>query len=161
MLEKLREFLNTMPTLSDEVDKEVKTMNIDSQGSEELRAVREEAQATVCDYLKKEGRCYRVVFFINYTLVCPTCEEKMTGAYVEINNPVTAKGTYLNHVLLHTFIEHDQLFLNEPNVDISGNVDGFRRVDLNLVELLKVLDGSAVPPEIEKEVNAYFAAKST
>jgi hypothetical protein len=160
MLEKLRQFLDEMPILGEVVDDEMEQMEYDATNSEQLRKVREEAQHNVCADLKKEGKCYKVPFFVNYTMVCPTCEEKLTGAYIELNNPVTAKGMYLNHVLLHTFIDHDQLFFNEPNVDISGNVDGTRRVDLNLVALLKVLDGSTVPPEIEREVSGYFAAKS-
>ena len=160
MLEKLREFLDDMPILSDLVDEEMEQMEYDATNSEQLRRVREEAQHNKCAELKNEGRCYKVLYFTNYTMECPTCEEKMVGAYVELNNPVTSKGMYLNHVLLHTFVDHDQLFFNEPNVDISGNQDGTRRVDLNLVALLKVLDGSAVPPDIEREVTAYFAAKS-
>ena len=160
MLEKLRGFLAEMPILGEVVDEEMEAMDFDATNSEALRNVREEAQHTVCGRLKAEGQCYKVIFFTNYTLVCPTCDTKLTGAYTELNNPVSAKGMYLNEVLLHTFIEHDQLILNEPNVDLSGNIDGARRVEINLVELLKVLDRSKIPPEVEREVTAYFAAKS-
>jgi len=160
MLEKLREFINELPILSDEVDAEMESMEYDATNSEQLRTVREQAQHNVCAHLKQEGQCYKVIYFINAMTVCGACDEKLDGAYVEINNPVSDKGMYINHLLLHTFIHHDQLYVNEPNVDVSGNMDGTRRIDLNLVNLLKVLDRAAVPADIEKEVTGYFAAKS-
>ena len=160
MLEKLREYLAGLPIFADEVEREFNSMEMSFTNPEELRNARDAAIISVGKYLKTEAQPYKIIYFQNYIVPCVTCDEKLTGAYVELNNPVNGKGMYLNHLMWHCFTEHGALTVEEPCIDMSNNLSGTRTLNMNLQSVLKLLEGAGIPQDVVSEVNTYFAAKA-
>lgn len=152
MYENLRLFLAEVPLFQRALEAEVANLLPEQAGSDDIRRVRAEAHRKVVADFKENQELYAVISFPDATWSCPHCGEEISGAYWELNNPVTGKGLSVPLKLFHLFLDHGEIECLEPIQNLSGHSIGDALLALDLDGLIRVMQGAWLPDEVKAEV---------
>lgn len=155
MFEATRRFLGSVPVLSSLSEAAFKMNPIAGNNPEELRDHLTEINKQVVSALKEAKNLYRVENLPNESFNCPQCVFEAKGGYWELSNPATGRRGTFHSGLLHGFIDHGTVSLDEPIVNLSDIYVGDREIHLDLPALMRVLAGADLPAEVIAECSAF------
>lgn len=155
MFDATRRFLASVPVLSSLGEAAFKLSPIAGSNPEELRGHLSEIQKQVVDALKEARSLYRVENLPNEGFTCPQCGFEAQGAYWEYSNPATGRRGIFPTSLMHGFIDHGTVCLDEPIINLSDIYVGDREIRLDLPALMRVLAGADLGAEVIAEVTAF------
>lgn len=156
MFEATRRFLAEVPVLAALVDAAYAMNPLTTSNPDELRGHLIAIQKQVVEALKQVKSLYRVEMYPNESFTCPACGWEAKGAYWELSNPTTGKRDIFSSSLLHGFIDHGTMALDEPVVNFSNIYTGDRELRLSLEGLMRVLNGAELSDSVMTELMAYF-----
>ena len=148
MLEKLREFIPTIPVLADLIERALLNEPGNVTNTEEMRYHLETIHKKVMDELKAERKLYAVKHFPEQEVTCPICHHVDLGYYWEVNNPMTGKGYIAAQRLIHGLTHHEQLFLEEPMETVVGTRVGDTRLILDVATMSTAFKNADVPADV-------------
>ncbi|HEY9854504.1 MAG TPA: hypothetical protein V6D05_02115 [Stenomitos sp.] len=155
MFEATRRFLASVPVLSTLIEAAFKLSPVAGNNPEELRDHLSDIQKQVVGALKEAKNLYRVENLPNESFTCPACTFEARGAYWELSNPTTGRRGIFHSGLLHGFIQHGTVSLDEPIVNLSDIYVGDREIHLDLSALMRVLAGADLPADVIAECSAF------
>lgn len=155
MFEATRRFLGSVPVLASLSEAAFKLNPLGGNNPEELRDHLTEISKQVVAALKEARNLYRVENLPHETFTCPHCSYEAKGAYWEVSNPATGRRGVFHSGLLHAFIEHGTVSLDEPIVNLSDIYVGDREITLDLGALMRVLAGADLPADVVAECSAF------
>lgn len=148
MLDKLREYIPTIPVLADLIERALLNDPGNVANTEEMRYHLEAVHKRVMDELKAERKLYAVKHFPEQEIHCPICHQVEQGYYWEVNNPVTGKGYIASMRLIHGLTAHEQLFLEEPMETVVGTRVGDTRLILDVATMATAFKSADVPADV-------------
>lgn len=156
MFEATRRYLAEIPVLAALVDAAYAMNPVTSSNPDELRTHLITIQKQVVQALNQVKSLYRVELYPNESFTCPACGWEAKGAYWELSNPTTSKRELFPSSLLHGFIDHGTMSLDEPVVNLSNIYTGDRELKLSLEALMRVFTGLDLPEPVVAELTGYF-----
>ena len=159
MLEVTRKFLAAIPNLGALMDQVVVETGVNLNNFEELRGAREESRETVLSRLRETQGLYHIVQFPELVENCPVCNQTVKGGYMELNNVGTGKVILIPMFVWHHFIEHGEMEFVETLVNLGNSKVSERPMPLDFMGMISVLARSAIPADVQQELQAYVAAR--
>lgn len=159
-LHALAAHLSAMPVLAESIAAEIAPHLSRQTTDAEFRAIRRAAVERIVARHKEAATGYRVWHFLEEVGPCPEpeCQVPVSGAYMEIVNPVTRAGMMLPGRLAHAMLHHGMGLATEPLQNMGNSPYGEAPLKLDAAALLKVFKDIALPPEAEAELLAWKAA---
>lgn len=153
MLDDLRRFLAEVPILADLLQQAVYRERGTATNTEEQRYHLEALHQAVMADLKAERRVYGVLYNPEFENHDPLTKTIFYGHYLELNNPVTNKAIVSSTKLMNAFIHHEQTFITENMINVTGTRVGEMRMALDLAAIAGVLAGADVPESVLSEAH--------
>lgn len=152
MLDVYRRFLADIPILQDMLQAAIhKKRGAGGTNTEEQRYQIEEAHIAIMAELRENRRLYGVRYNPDFENTCPICRKVFHGTYFELNNAATGKAIVSSMRLYHALVEHEQLFIQEQMLNVTGTRVGEMRLVLDVKAIAKVMEGADVPDEVLAE----------
>jgi|GEM_PF-1625755 hypothetical protein len=155
MLEATRRFIAQIPLLSKLIETAFSETPYSGNNPDELRDHLSEVRRQIVAQLKEQGSLYRVECMPHETFQCPHCGAEGKSGYWEVCNSVTARRASFATRLMHTFMVHGDLSVNETVSNLSDIQMGEREIKLDVVALMQVFANADLPGEVQDELKAY------